>query len=131
MLTELTDLQKSEESVNKTTLSITVETRVSGGSSNEIVEKLYTFSHAPEWDMWSFYEYQERRSPDTVQISDREWRTAQHIFWQDVSEHRKIDVPPEVAEKLAEATGSDSVTIQVPYGSIHENNYKEFTYNEK
>ena len=130
MLTELNDLQDSDESVRGAKLSVTIETRVSNDESNEIVEKEYTFSHAPEWDMWSFHEYRERRTPDTIEVSNREWRTAQHIFWQEVNEHRKIDVPPEVAEKLATATGANSVTIQVPYGSVRETKYKEFTYNE-
>lgn len=130
MLKELTDLQDSDESVREAKLSITIETRVSNDQNNEIVEKEYTFAHAPEWDMWNFHEYRERRTPDTIDVSEREWRTAQHIFWQDVNETRKIDVPPEVAKKLAAATGSDTVTIQVPYGSVREIQYKEFTYNE-
>jgi len=130
MLTELTDLQESDESVTGAKLSVSIETRSDDEEANEIIEKEYTFSYAPAWDIWSFHEYRERRTPDTIQVSDREWRTAQHIFWQGVNEHRKIDVPPEVAERLSKATGCDSLTIQVPYGSVRETKYKEFTYNE-
>lgn len=126
MLSELEDLQESDESVWCTNMSFDIETRSDDG--DEIVHKKYTFSYAKEWDKWTFHEYKEKRSPDTTKISDRDWSKSRHIFWQDVNETPTIDVPPEVSKALAEATGSESVTIQVPAGSIQENEYKQFTY---
>ena len=126
MLSDLQDLQESDESLWHTNLSIEIETRSQDG--NEIVHKEYTFSYAKEWDKWTFHEYLEKRTPDTTRMADRNWRKAQHIFWQDVDKTPSIDVPPEAAKALAEATGSESITIQVPAGTIHEPEYKQFTY---
>jgi len=126
MLSELEDLQQSDENVWGISMSFDVETR--SEDDNEIVHKVYTFSYAKEWDKWTFQEYREKRTPDTAKMSDRNWRKSRHILWSDVNETPTIDVPPEVSRKLAEATGSESVTIQVPAGSINDRKYKQFTY---
>lgn len=125
MLTELEELQESKENVWETNIRIEVETRID--DENEIVQKSYTFCYSPEWDKWSFTEYIEKRTPDTTRMGDRNWRKAQHIFWND-AESATIDVPPEVSKSLAEATGAESVTIQVPHNSVNESMYKQFTY---
>lgn len=124
MLTDLEELQSSEERVNCTSLSLTVETRCD--ERDELVEKEYSFSYAPEWDKWTFTEYVEKRTPD-VNIGERNWRMAQHILWDD-AETPTIDVPPEVSQQLAEATGAESVTIQVPTNSVTAGSYEQFTY---
>lgn len=126
MLEELSDLQQSEENLWRTNLSIDIETR--DEDNGEIVHKEYTFSYTDEWDKWTFQEYREKRTPDTAKMGDRDWRKSRHIYWDDLSETPTIDVPPEVSKALAKATGSESVTIQVPAGSIHEPKYKQFTY---
>lgn len=126
MLNELEDLQESDESVWTTSMTFDIETRSEDG--NEIVHKTYTFSYTKEWDKWTFSEYEEKRTPDTTRMEDRNWRQARHIFWHEVNETPTIDVPPEVSKALADATGSESVTIQVPCGSVQERKYKQFTY---
>jgi hypothetical protein len=126
MLNELEDLQESEESVWTTSMTFDIETRSEDG--NELVHKKYVFSYAREWDKWTFSEYEEKRTPDTSRMGDRDWRQSRHIFWKDVNETPTIDVPPEVSKALADATGSESVTIQVPFGSVQETKYKQFTY---
>lgn len=123
MLSELGNLQESDESVYTTGLTIDIETR--SEDSDELIHSEYSFAFAQEWNKWTFVEYTEKRTPDTEDIGDRNWRDARHIFWQDVSETRQIDVPPEVATALAEATGADSVTIQVPSNGIDENRYEQ------
>lgn len=112
MLSDLSGLQESDESVQHVDLSFDVETRCE--DSGEIVRKQYTFSYAEEWDKWVFTEYHEQRTPDTRRVSDRDWRRARHVMWSDINESRSISVPPEVADALSEATGADSITIQEP-----------------
>lgn len=129
MLSELEDLQESDESVWCTRMSFDIETRSEDG--DELVHKTYTFSYAKEWDKWTFQEYHEKRTPDTSRMSDRNWRKSRHIMWNDVNETPTIDVPPEVSKQLAMATGSESVTIQVPAGSINDLEYEQFTYEYK
>ena len=123
MLSELGNLQSSDESVYTTGMTIDIETR--SEANDELVHREYKFAYAKEWDKWTFVEYIEKRTPDTEQIGDRNWRDAEHIFWQDVSETRRIDVPPEVADSLAEATGANSVTIQVPANGLDESRYEQ------
>jgi len=125
MLTELEELQSSDEQLWKTHLSFEIETRSEEG--NEIVHKTYTFNYADAWEKWTFSEYLEKRTPDTARMGDRDWRKARHIYWQD-HETPSIEVPPEVSQRLAEMVGADSVTVQVPAGSINEHSYKKFTY---
>ena len=129
MLSDLQELQSSDESLWHIDLSFDIETRSEDG--NELVHKTYTFSYAKGWDKWTFKEYHEERTDDTTRMSDRNWKRARHIIWQDINETRTIDVPPEVADALAEATGSESVTIQVPVGGIDKNEYKEIHSTEK
>lgn len=127
MLSELEDLQESDEEIwGELTLSFTINTR--SKESNEIIEREYTFGHAPPWDKWMFQEFEEKRTEDTKCMTDRNWRRTRHIMWDDISQTPTIDVPPEVGEKLNEALGTDSVTIQVPCGSIDEAKYHEETY---
>jgi len=115
MLNELSGLQSSGERVWHTNFSVEVETR--SKENGECVNKEYKFRYAKEWDKWAFQEYTEKRTDDTSKISDRNWRRSRHIVWTDLNEARTIDVPPEVAEKLAEAIGAESITIQVPVGA--------------
>jgi hypothetical protein len=122
MLNELSGLQSSDESIWHVNMSFEIETRCE--ESGELVHKTYTFSYAKEWDKWTFQEYHEERTPDTTRITDRNWTRSRHILWSDVSETPTIDVPPEVADALAKATGAESVTIQVPVGGINENEYE-------
>lgn len=115
MLNSLNEIQdESNESIQHIDMQFDVETREE--ESNEIVQRVYTFSYAEHWDTWTFQEYLERRSPDTSLVSNRNWRKSKELFWHDVNETPDIDVPTEVSEKLAMATGSDSVVIQTPSG---------------
>lgn len=124
MLNELHDRQQeSDESVWGTSISVSVETRTQDGS--ELVHKTYTFSYAKEWDKWTFQEYEEKRTPASDRVTNRNWRQSRHIMWSDVNDTPTIDVPPEVAEKVAEATGADEVVLQVPVGSVDELQYEE------
>ncbi len=126
MLSELSELQESNEDVWGISMSFDVETR--SKESGEIIQKEYKFSYASEWDKWTFVEYREKRTDDTTRIGDRNWRESRHLVWQDVNETHTIDVPSEVSKALADATGSESVTIQVPRGSINETTYQKYTY---
>lgn len=117
MLNELNDIQDTaSESVQGVSMSVSVETR--DGDEGEIVERVYTFGYASEWDKWMLEEYLERRSRDTDLVTDRDWRQAQHIFWYEADETPEIDVPSVVADRLSMATGSESVTIQCPCGTV-------------
>lgn len=119
MLNQLNDIQdSSDESVHGVDMSVSVETR--DVDRDEIVERVYTFGYCDEWDKWMLEEYLERRSPDTDLVTDRDWRQAQHIFWYEADATPEIDVPSVVADRLAMATGSTSVTIQTPCGTIVE-----------
>lgn len=122
MLSELHDTQESDEDVQSTTVSVSIETRSNDGE--ELVRKRYSFNYAKEWDKWTFQEYDERRTPD-VRATERNWRQARHIMWSDGGDTATIDVPPEVADELAEATDSDEVTLQIPRGGIDETKYEE------
>lgn len=96
---------------------------------NELVQRTYTFSHAPEWDKWNFSEFEEKRCDANSMVSRRNWRRTKHLMWNDVNETHTIDVPPEVGEKLKEAINADSVTIQIPRGSLDDTVYhKVVTY---
>lgn len=123
MLNELHDRQESGETVWAVSMSFDVESRTT--EDGDIVHKTFTFSYADEWDKWVFQEYEERRAPEAQDVADRQWIEARHVTWNDPNETPTIDVPPEVADKLAEATGADSVTIQTPTGGIRESEYEE------
>lgn len=125
MLSDLSEIQESDEEVWHIKLSFDIETRSTEG--DEIVHKTYTFAHAKEWDSWHFHEYHEERSPNTDAITDRDWTRSRHILWQDINESQTIDVPPEVARALQEATGADEIVIQAPAGSITEDTYDKIT----
>jgi len=116
MLTELEDMQESNETVwGGTTVSFTIETREKDNS--KIVQRTYTFAHSPRFDIWTFQEFEEKETKNTKRISGRNWRRNRHVLWNDPAEERKIDIPSEVGEKLKEAIGAESVTIQTPAGS--------------
>lgn len=111
MLTDLTDLQSSDEDVQGVELSFDIETRTSDGS--ELIERQYTFDYAKEWDKWTFVEFLEKRTPNTDQITERNWRKSRHVMWYDGSEP-DVEIPPEVTDALERATGADSIVIQTP-----------------
>lgn len=116
MLTELDDIQESSEVVHSQELSIEIETRVDGGP--EKIDRKYTFSYAPEWDKWTFVEYTERRGVGS------EWHESRNIMWHETDKTPEIDIPPEVADALAKATGANSITIQVPTSNGYESVYE-------
>lgn len=97
MLSELTDLQESDEDVFAVDFSISVTTR--SEDESELVEKTYTFDHAPEWDEWTVIEFEEKRCPIVDGVIRRDWRTSEHILWHEGEEIEK-DIPPEVNEEL-------------------------------
>jgi hypothetical protein len=112
MLTELSDLQESDERVwSCAEVSFTIQTR--SDDDGEIVERDYTFSHAPEWDMWSFTEFEERRAKDSTSVANRNWRRTRHILWDNI-ESTTINVPQEVEKKLEELLGLEQLVIQNP-----------------
>lgn len=122
MLSDLNKIQDgSEESVQRTELSVSVQTRtsVSGGNDGdgELIERVYTFSHAVEWDKWVLQEYIERRSVDVVAVDERDWTREEHLISTDVHDTRDIIVPSEVSERLSMMTGADEIVVQIPRGS--------------
>lgn len=123
MLSELGGMQESDESVSGVSMSFDIETRSENGG--ELVHREYTFSFSREWGKWMFQEFREKRTKDTVSVSNRNWRDSRHIMWHDVNETPTVEVPPEVAEELQEATGAESVIMQIPSGGVEENNYEE------
>jgi len=126
MLGELTELQKpSDESIQRIDMKFDVRTR--DDEENELIERVYTFCYDDGCDKWTFQEYVERRSPETDLMTHRDWRRVKQCLWHDVAETPDIDVPPQVATRLAKATGSDSVVIQVPRGPIGETTYEVVT----
>lgn len=113
MLTEIADLQQdTSEVVQGIDMTFDVQTR--DKEADELVDKTYTFAYAPEWDKWMFHEFVERRTPDTAKTTDRDWRRTRHCLWQDVGDLSDIHIPPQVTTKITEATGAESVTVQVP-----------------
>jgi hypothetical protein len=122
MLSDLNKIQDgSEESVQRTELSVSVQTRTSVSGSNdgdgELIERVYTFSHAVEWEKWVLQEYIERRSVDVVAVDERDWTREEHLIWTDVHDTRDIIVPSEVSERLSMMTGADEIVVQIPRGS--------------
>lgn len=112
MLTKLSDLQESDETVwGTSSVSFSIETRLEDGS--QIVQREYTFGHAEEWDKWAFQEFTEKKTEDTTSITEREWRQTRHIMWSD-TEAPTIDVPPEVTEELTELLDLDEMVIISP-----------------
>lgn len=114
MLTDLDDLQESDESITSVDLTFDVETTSTDGS--DVVRKTYTFSYAEEWDKWMFTAFTERRASTDGRASDgyRNWQTARDISWNDVGATPEIDIPPEVTRRLKQATTADSVILQEP-----------------
>jgi len=110
MLTELSDLQQSDEELHHASkVSFTIETR--SKKDNELIKRTYAFSHAKEWDKWVFYEFEEKRAINTARVKNRDWRRSKHICY---SDGRKIDVdiPPEVERELQELLDIDEITLQ-------------------
>lgn len=118
MLTDLANEQGSEEHVWTVDLSFDIETRSQNGDI--IIRRVYTFRYAEEWDKWTLFEYSEEKTEDTDDITDRNWRESKHLTWDDPRAIPEIDVPPEVSDELAKATGSSEVTIQVPSSMLDD-----------
>lgn len=119
MLSELEDLQKSDEVVyGEPTVSFTIRTRSESGSI--LTERVYSFSYSKGWDEWMFHEFEEKQTEDSGSISDRNWRRTRHILWDEMNDTPEIDVPPEVGQKLKEAIGAESVSIQIPRGGLND-----------
>lgn len=112
MLSELEQVQDSDESIWAISLSFEVETR--SETSDELIHRTYHFGYADEWDKWIFHEFEEKRANNTVSVKERNWHEAEHILWHDADETPSVDVPPEVTEKLQEATGAESIVMQTP-----------------
>lgn len=112
-LSELSDVQtESKEFLwGGTEVSFSIETRME--EQNEIVQREYTFAHSDVEDVWTFQEFEEKRTKDTTRMSDRNWRRSRHILWSE-SEAPTIDVPPEVSDKLEEIIGLDNLVLQTP-----------------
>lgn len=123
MLAELADSQQSNESIYTMRMSFEIETRSDTG--DELIHRTYTFSYTEEWQKWMFHEFHEERTPNTGGISDRQWRQSRHIMWNDVAETPSVEVPPEVANQLQDATGAESIVMQIPTGGIDDTTYKE------
>lgn len=112
MLSELNDLQESTEDIwNTSRVSFTIDTREE--ESGELIQREYTFSHAPRWDSWNFFEFEEKRTEDTDLISERSWRRTRHVMWHE-TEAPTVDVPPEVEKQLQKLLGLEEITIQKP-----------------
>lgn len=112
MLSELSDLQESSEEVyGAVEVSFTIDTRSEDG--DELIHREYTFSHADEWNKWSFQEFEERRTENVDDITSRNWRRVRHVLWSD-SEAVDVDVPPEVSSKLEELLDLEELVIQSP-----------------
>lgn len=110
MLSELGELQESDEDMwGCAEVSFTIETREE--TSGELVTREYTFAHAPEWDKWTFVEFEEERTDDTKAISNRQWRRSRHVMWNE-SESPQISVPPEVEQQLEDLLDLEEMTIQ-------------------
>jgi len=113
MLRDLNDLQEdTDETVRNIDMTFHIETMDS--ESNELIRKTYTFAYAEHFETWTFHEYFEERTDDTPKVSGRNWRQEKHVIWTDFTESKQIDVPPQVSNKLAEATGADSIEINSP-----------------
>lgn len=111
MLRDLDDPDSDEGIWSASKVSFTITTRAS--ENDELIEREYTFARAKGWDVWTFHEFEERRTDDTVAVSDRVWRRSSHIEWNS-SEPRGIEIPPEVITEFEELLEVDEVTIQVP-----------------
>lgn len=112
MLGELNKMQPDDRTIMDTTLSIEITTQ--SDDSERLLKESYTFGFVPEHDKWIIEEYVEQRSQDTDQVRDRQWSQTDHILWYDDDFEDRLTVPTTVADRLAEAVGVDSVTIQVP-----------------
>lgn len=114
MLNELTTLQESDERIWRTAdVSLSIETR--DKQSGELIERTYRFSHAKQFDTWTFTEFTEKRTEDTAQITNRNWRITEHAFWHKPNEiPPDIAVPPEVQRELKERLDADKLVFQQP-----------------
>lgn len=112
MLSELSGLQESDEETWGTArLSFTIRTRYS--EEDEIVERTYTFSRAPEWDKWTFMSFKERRAEDEDTL--RNWRVTEDAHWSEPNEIPDgISVPQTVQDELEELLGLEEITIESP-----------------
>lgn len=111
MLSQLSELQKSDETYWMTSMSFSVETRTEDG--DELVHKTYTFSWGEEFDEWHFTEYEEKRCSVESKANCRNWKKSRHVWWNEVTKSIDVDIPQKVSDKLAERLGCEEVTIQL------------------
>lgn len=109
MLTELSELQDSDEELwSASKVSFTIETR--SENDEEIIHREYTFSHAKEWDKWTFQEFEENRAENT-KTDERNWRREKKLLWNDAGAP-DVTVPPEVSSELEKLLDLDKLVIQ-------------------
>lgn len=110
-LTDFSDLQDSDEELWGTPkMSFEFTTRIE--SDEELVERTYTFSYAKEWDEWTFYEYEEKRSNTIDESKPKNWRRTRHTYWDD-SDAPDVQVPQSVTDKLADLLDKESIELTV------------------
>lgn len=110
MLNDLEELQQEsdEEVWGSTRVSFSIQTRED--TDGELVRRQYTFSHADKWDKWVFFSYEEYRTDDAHQMTDRNWRRVKKFNW---SDPRPLpEIPPEVNDKLKELLEVEELNIQ-------------------
>lgn len=108
-LTDAADMQEdSEEVFGEPILAFKFRTRDT--ENRELVEREYEFAHAPEWDEWWFSAYIERRCDASSGLSQREWRIAQDLSWDD-PDAADVDVPQAILEKLSSVTSIDNIKL--------------------
>lgn len=115
MLTELSDLQESDEEVwGVAELSFKIRTRSKDG--DEVIERHYSFNYAKEWDKWTFSDFKEKRaeiSEKNDALDTGTWRTTEDLYWRSPKYVQEAkSVPPEVQEELEEYLDADEFNIQ-------------------
>jgi hypothetical protein len=108
MLRELSDVQEDaddEEVWGCAEVSFIITTRAN--DADEIIERKYRFSHAPEWDKWTLKELDEKKRESAMDT----WRRSRNVTWDDPDEV-SMEAPESVKEKLEELLNVDTVTIQ-------------------
>lgn len=116
MLSELSDLQESEEDVwGQPQVSFNIRTRETDeGEPDELIERDYTFQFFPEVEEWVFHEYEEHRSPDPGPMTKRNWRRVKHIDHLDGESPPGVNIPPEVNQKLEDLLDLKELHIREP-----------------
>lgn len=110
-LTDLAEEQESSEDVfGDATMELSFDTR--SGDEETIVEKTYTFTHAPEWDKWLFSAYCERRCSTDDPMYNRHWTVVEDVTWDD-PEAATVDIPQSVIDELDETLSIDVMRMQL------------------